>query len=454
MAETWAISALDLHLDLSGTRVRSALESALRDAVTTGRLAPDTKLPSSRALAGDLGVARNTVADAYGQLVAEGWLIAQVGSGTRVATQPRADTAPATRTPTPKVKYDLRAGAPTLTAFPRTAWLTAARKALTTAPADTLGYTDPRGQPALRQALAGYLARARGVRVTPENMVICSGFTQALGLLSEVLAARGHTTMAIEAYGHHSHRTIPVKAGLRVTTIPVDDEGADVDDRADCVLLTPAHQFPLGVPLAAHRRATAAARPGLVIEDDYDGEFRYDRHPVGALQALAPDHVIYAGTASKSLAPGIRLAWLVLPPDLVDEVAEAKYRADLLCGAIDQLTLAEFIWSGDYDRHIRRCRLAYRRRRDRLITELRRTPVTGVAAGLHAVVELPDGVTEDDVTTRALDHGLALEGLSEYHRGGRRRPPALVVGYATPTDPTYTAAIARLGAVLAERPKQ
>ncbi|HEX5402726.1 MAG TPA: PLP-dependent aminotransferase family protein [Pseudonocardiaceae bacterium] len=420
--------------------------------MTTGRLAPDTRLPSSRALAGDLGVARNTVAGAYGQLVAEGWLTAKVGAGTRVATQPRATTTPTTPRRKQKLKYDLIAGAPTLTNFPRTEWLTAARRALATAPADTFGYTDPRGQPALRDALAGYLARARGVRVTPDQIVVCSGFTQGLSLLSQVLAARGHTTMAVEAYGHQSHRDIARRAGLEITTVPVDEAGADIGDASDCVLLTPAHQFPLGMPLAAHRRTQAAAGNALVIEDDYDGEFRYDRHPMGALQALAPAHVVYAGTASKSLAPGIRVAWLVLPPHLVDDVAEAKRQADGHCGAIDQLTLAEFIESGGYDRHIRRCRLAYRRRRDRLIGTLRDTKVTGVAAGLHAVVELPDGVTENEVITRAAAHGLALEGLSEYHRGGRKRAPALVVGYATPTDPTYTAAIARLGAVLAERP--
>jgi GntR family transcriptional regulator/MocR family aminotransferase len=239
-----------------------------------------------------------------------------------------------------------------------------------------------------------------------------------------------------------------------VTTVPLDEAGADLEgSTADCALLTPAHQFPLGMPLAAHRRTRAAAWAGLVIEDDYDGEFRYDRHPMGALQALAPDHVVYAGTASKTLAPGIRLSWLVLPPDLVDDVAEAKFRADRHCGAIDQLTLAEFIRSGGYDRHIRRCRLAYRRRRDRLITALPGATVSGAAAGMHAVVELPDGVTEHDVITSGADHGLALEGLSEYHRGGRRHAPALVVGYATPSDPTYTGAIARLRAVLAERPE-
>jgi GntR family transcriptional regulator/MocR family aminotransferase len=454
VAETWAISTVDLHLDLTGSRVRSALETALRDAVVSGRLVPGVRLPSSRALAGDLGIARNTVADAYGQLVAEGWLVARVGSGTQVATRPATEPPPAPPSATASgPRYDLRAGAPNLAAFPRAAWLTAARRALADAPATAFGYGDPRGQQVLRDAMAGYLARARGVRVRPERIVVCSGFTQALGLLGQVLAARGATTLGLEDHGHLSHHHIATAAGLATVPVPVDADGADVDTAADALLLTPAHQFPLGMPLAAHRRTAAVewARDtgGLVIEDDYDGEFRYDRHPVGALQALAPDHVVYAGTASKSLAPGVRLAWLVLPPALVDDVAAAKRLADGHCGALDQLTLAEFVTSGGYDRQVRRARLAYRRRRDRLVAALGDgVRVSGMAAGLHALVELPPGVTEAEVEAVADQRGLAVEGLAGYRRGGRARPPALVVGYATPPDHAYTGALARLRAVI------
>ncbi len=453
MSETWAISAVDLHLDLTGSRVRSALETALRDAVVTGRLSPGVRLPSSRALAGDLGVARNTVADAYGQLVAEGWLVAQVGSGTQVATRPATEQPPAAPRPAAGgPRYSLRPGAPNLAAFPRAAWLASARRALAGAPAEAFGYGDPRGQPVLREALAGYLARARGVRVRPERIVICAGFTQGLRLLSEVLAARGATTLAVEDHGERSHSDIAAAAGLSTTALPVDEHGARVDADADALLLTPAHQFPLGMPLAAHRRTAAVAwardTGGLVVEDDYDGEFRYDRHPVGALQALAPDHVVYAGTASKSLAPGVRLAWLVLPATLVDDVVEAKLLADRHCGALDQLTLADFITSGGYDRQIRRGRLAYRRRRDRLAATVPGVGVAGMAAGLHALVALPPGVREADVEAEADRHGLALEGLANYRRGPAARPPAIVVGYATPPDHAYTGALARLAAVL------
>ncbi|GAB2835576.1 PLP-dependent aminotransferase family protein [Actinoallomurus bryophytorum] len=460
MARTWAVSGVDLHLDLTGTRVRAALESALRQAVRTGRLAEGVRLPSSRALAADLGVARNTVADAYGQLVAEGWLTARSGSGTQVAARPADEEAapPPARPGRTPVRYDLRPGSPALSLFPRTAWLAAARRALNAAPAETLGYGHARGLPELRTALAGYLARARGVRAAPERVVVCAGFTQALTLLVQVLRARGATTLGIEALGHRQHHDVIAAGGLRPRRMPVDDHGAVVDaPAADAMLLTPAHQFPLGMPLAAHRRTRAVQwahdTGGLIIEDDYDGEFRYDRQPVGALQALAPEHVVYAGTASKTLAPGLRLAWLVLPAALVDEVAEAKRIADGHTSTFEQLTLAEFVTCGDYDRHVRRCRLAYRRRRDRLVTALRREAprvrVTGVAAGMHALLELPPGTDEDEVVARAGRHGLALEGLRTYRAAEEGHRPALVVGYATPPDHSYTGALARLCAVLA-----
>ena len=512
MKKDWATSGLDLHLELGrdqpGHGVRAGLETALREAVRTGRLGPGVRLPSSRALAADLGVARNTVAEAYGQLVAEGWLTAVQGSGTRVAGQaaslaPAAHPAPAAsqaraagRAPTagqapvigspraassvptsPRVtayRYSLRVGSPDLSAFPRAAWLAAARRALSAAPSEAFGYGQPQGRPELRAALAEYLARARGVRAHPDRIVVCDGFGEGLALLTRVLRARGATTLAVEEYGLPSARDTAVAAGLRLTTLPVDGHGAMAGPvgPAGAALLTPAHQFPLGAALAPARRTQfvewARDSGGLIIEDDYDGEFRYDRQPVGALQALAPDHVAYAGSASKSLAPGFRLGWLVLPASLVGEVTAARELATGPGSRLDQLTLAEFITSGGYDRHIRRSRLAYRRRRDRLAAalgrEAPRVRVTGIAAGLHALCELPPGLTEDQVVARAAARGLEVEGLARYRAtgsaanqatnratdAGREHPArqALVIGYGSPPEHSFSGAVARLCAAL------
>jgi GntR family transcriptional regulator / MocR family aminotransferase len=459
MSKTWATSGVDLHLDLRGSRVRSALETALRDAVRTGRLLPGARLPSSRSLAADLSIARNTVAAAYGQLVAEGWLEARQGSGTRVAARrlaPEAPAAPAIRRSLP-ARFDLRAGMPDLSVFPRSAWLAAARRTVRTAHYDALGYADPRGRAELRDALGEYLARARGVRASSDRIVVCSGFTQALTLLCLALRERGARIVATEAFGHRLHRDAIRANGLRAVSVPVDEDGARVDglDDAQAVVLTPAHQFPLGTTLVAHRRLRAVEwareRGAFVVEDDYDGEFRYDRQPLGAMQALAPDHVVYAGTASKTLAPGLRLGWVVVPAELVDAVVAARQLTDGP-SALDQLTMAEFLRSGAYDRHVRRTRLAYRGRRDRLVAALRERArearITGIEAGLHAVVRLPPGRREDEVVEAGLGRGLLLEGLGDYASGVQDHPPSLVIGYGTPPAHAFSTAVARLCAVL------
>ncbi len=479
MPETWANYGIDLHLPLAGSRVRAGLEGALRDAVRDGRLAAGVRLPSSRDLAADLGIARNTVADAYGQLVAEGWLEARTGSGTWVAEPPvpaAARSADAARLPPVDPRYDLRAGIPAVSAFPRRAWLAAGRAALAAAGDNVLGYPDPRGLAELRVALAGYLGRARGVHASPENVIICTGFVHGLALICRVLAERaaeghgdhrrGRAHMAIEAYGHLLHRRIAEAHGLRLLSLPVDDAGAvagalespGVPGDVTAALLTPAHQYPLGMTLAPARRTAFvrwAARTGAVIvEDDYDGEFRFDRQPVGAMQALAPEHVIYAGTASKSLAPGLRLGWLVVPGSIIDEVVAAKEVSGGANGTLEQLTLAGFIESGGYDRHIRQSRLAYRRRRDRLIAALRldapAVRLTGIAAGLHAVAELPAGGSEAGTVERAASHGVAVDGLRLYTAPGHERGPALVIGYGRPAEHAFTTAVGRLCAALAE----
>ncbi|MBQ0846957.1 PLP-dependent aminotransferase family protein [Streptomyces sp. BH-SS-21] len=464
MAGSWATFGVDLHVDVArtGSGLRRGLTDALREAVRGGRLAPGTRLPSSRSLATDLGMARNTVADAYADLVAEGWLTARQGSGTRVAQRDVPVPASPARRPRSRQgpAYDLVPGTPDLASFPRAEWLRAYRRAFTAAPNDALGYGDPRGRVELRTALAGYLARARGVRADPDHILVCSGFVHGLMLLGEVLRRRGARTLAVESYGLDVHWDLIERAGLASVPLPFDELGTRTDDLAEGgsgspggVLLTPAHQFPMGVPLRPDRRAAAvdwARRTGgLILEDDYDGEFRYDRQPVGALQGLDPDRVVYFGTASKALAPGLRLGWLVLPPDVAPEVMAAKGAVDWSCGVLDQLTLAEFITSGAYDRHVRASRLRYRRRRDQLVAALAaRAPsvtATGIAAGFHAVLRLPPG-TEQSVVRAAAWHGLAVHGLTSYRHPAATPPPtdALVVGYGTPSDSGWPGALETL----------
>ncbi|KDN20563.1 MocR-like pyridoxine biosynthesis transcription factor PdxR [Amycolatopsis rifamycinica] len=459
MPEEWVNSAerlgADLHLELTGLGgKRAALIAALRDAVRAGRLGPGTRLPPYRSLAADLGLARNTVADAYAELVAEGWLTAVQGSGTRVAE--RAEPLKPVRTPkkgpgAPQPVHNLRQGQPDATSFPRTEWLAAARRALSVAPHDAFGPGDPRGRRELREALAEYLARARGVRTSPERIVVCSGFAHALRLLFPAVL-RG--PLAVEAYGLAFHRSIFAAAGVRTIPLALDERGARVEDLdVPAVLLTPAHQFPTGGPLHHDRRTAVIghvrATGGVLLEDDYDGEFRYDRKPVGAVQGLDPEHVVYLGSVSKSLSPALRLGWLVLPAHLVDPVLAVKGEREAWASALDQLALAEFLASGAYDRHIRRMRQRYRRRRDQLVTALaERAPhVTpaGVAAGLHAVLRLPPG-TEKAALKAAAWQGLALDGLAGYRHPDSTMSTmdGLVVGYATPPEHAFPAALEAL----------
>ncbi|WP_240362352.1 MULTISPECIES: PLP-dependent aminotransferase family protein [unclassified Streptomyces] len=472
MAKSWATFGVDLHVEPTGPGVRRGLTEALREAVRSGRLAPGTRLPSSRSLAADLGIARNTVAEAYADLVAEGWLTARQGSGTSVARRPvpAPSTTWAPGRPThARPAYDLVPGTPDLSSFPRAAWLKASRRALTAAPHEALDYGDPRGRVELRTALAGYLARARGVRTDPEHIVICSGFVHGLMLLGQVLRERGLNSLAVESYGLDVHWRLLERAGLRTVPLGFDELGTRTEELAAgpragdalggvrAVLMTPAHQFPMGVPLHPDRRAQvvdwARRGGGLILEDDYDGEFRYDRQPVGALQGLDPDHVVHVGTASKSLAPGLRLGWLVLPPSLAPEVVAAKGGVDWSCGVLDQLTLAEFITSGAYDRHVRASRLRYRRRRDALVARLaEQAPgvrATGIAAGLHVVLRLPPG-TEQETLRAAAWQGLAVHGLDRYRHpeSPAERTDALVVGYGTPPDHGWSGALDALCAAL------
>jgi GntR family transcriptional regulator / MocR family aminotransferase len=439
---------------------RRGLEQALRDAIRDGRIAVGERLPATRVLAGDLGLSRGTVVEVYEQLIAEGYLTARQGSGTEVA---RTAAAPAPlREPAPAAapRYDFHPGVPDVTSFPVDQWMRALRRALRGVRPERLGYEDPRGTPELRYVLASYLARARGVVSSPELVVTCAGFQRGLDLVCRALHGLGAKRLGMENPCILMHRSVVAAAGLEVVPLEVDEHGVRVDQLeasgADAALVTPAHQFPLGSTLSPERRAAlvewARRTNGFVIEDDYDGEFRYDRQPVGALQALDPDRVAYAGTASKTLAPALRLAWLALPPSLVEPVTELKLLGERQLSFTDELALAELIEDGDWDRHLRRMRGRYRARRDRFTDMLaRRAPGTralGISAGVHAVVELPTGASE--VIERARERSVRVFGLSGFWHTGRPPFEAIVVGYGSPPEHRYAAALRALGDVLGD----
>jgi GntR family transcriptional regulator / MocR family aminotransferase len=422
--------------------LRGQLERELRRAIRSGRLPAGTALPSTRVLASQLGVSRGVVVEAYDQLVAEGYLLARQGSATRVA-EAAASAKPARRAePAPRrLRYDFRPGLPALDTFPRTAWLASLGKALRQVPHAALGYGDPGGLPTLRDALAEHLGRVRGVLAEPEELLVCSGFAQGLGLVCRALRRRGARRFAMEDPSHPGQRRIVAHAGLQPVPVPTDERGLRVDLLAespvDAVLVTPAHQFPTGAVLAPERRAALVAwaerHNAVVMEDDYDAEYRYDREPVGALQGLAPERVIYAGSASKTLAPGLRLGWLVLPADLIDAVTEEKVLDDLASPVLEQLAFADLLSRGEIDRHLRRNRTRYRARRDALVSALAEhlpdLTVRGVAAGLHAVAELPAQTDEALVVAAARVRSVGVYGMTDYRFPGSSGPAALVLGY-------------------------
>jgi GntR family transcriptional regulator/MocR family aminotransferase len=354
-------------------------------------------------------------------------------------------------------------GSPDVGAFPRDAWLASTRRALSAAPTEALRMGDPRGRVELREALAEYLARVRGVRTSPESIVICAGTRHAVEILAKVFGggSAAGKPIAVEAYGLFIFREALAAMGVATTPIGVDEHGAMVDDldrtTASAALLTPAHHFPHGGPLSPPRRKAvvdwAYRTDGYLLEDDYDGEFRYDRQPVGAVQGLDPDRVVYLGSASKSLSPALRLGWMALPDHLVDRVLAASGGQQFYVNVIAQLTMADFIAKGSYDKHIRRMRLSYRHRRDRLVEALRPFDVgiSGLSAGLHLLLTLPDG-TEPEVIRRAGEAGIALSGLSllRHPDAGPETPitDGIVVSFGTPAEHAFTAAVDALCGVL------
>ena len=442
----------------------SWLVDALRAGIVQGRLQVGARLPATRTLAADLGVSRGVVVDAYQRLVDEGLAQARTGAGTVVAAlgsphrSPAMTPAPTTLrlplVPPPGIDIDLSPGVPDLAAFPRAAWLRAERVVLAEATGADLGYGDPAGNPRLRHELAAWLGRTRRVQAEASDIMVVNGVAQALALLARVVPR----PVAVEDPGSRGARDQLEHWGLPAVPVPVDEQGMRIDELrrtgVDVALLTPAHQFPTGVVLSPRRRADLldwAAGGNLIIEDDYDAEHRYDRAPVAALQASAPDLVAYAGSTSKSLAPGMRLGWLVAPGRLRADLIATKHASDLGNPGLPQLVLAHLLASGGYERHLRVVRTRQRIRRDALLAGLREAlpdaRVEGVAAGLHLLITLPGRRVDDmELASRIGAAGVLVHPLSWHRR--LSGPPGLVLGYAAQTPDRLREAARRIGACL------
>ncbi|MFC9235746.1 PLP-dependent aminotransferase family protein [Streptomyces decoyicus] len=487
------------------------LARELRRAIADGRLPVGSRLPATRVLAADLRVSRGVITEAYRRLTEDGQLAGRGRGGTVVVAAPvttaakggtsrpyahrtaapsapprtalsaapsaappappsaAPSAAPFAAPPGPEIFDELRAaparidlspGVPDLSAFPRTAWLRAERSVLADLASTELGYGDPRGTPALRLAVANWLARNRGIRADPDEVLIVAGTAQALGLIAQVLHQNGIPEMAVEDPGSLGARQHLRHWQLATPPVPVDDDGIRVDalraSGARAVLLTPAHQFPTGVVLGGGRRRELmcwAADGGLIVEDDYDAEHRYDRAPVPALRSLLPEQVCYAGSVSKLLAPALRVGWLLPPPKYRKALVEAKRFADLGNAALPQLVLARLMESGELERGLRLLRRRHRRRRDAMIAAIRdRLPgatVHGAAAGLHLTITFGrDGcrASDTDLAAAALARGVKVQPLSWHSQ--RPSLPGLVLGYAARTADEISEGVAVVGEAL------
>ncbi|MBV9810942.1 MAG: PLP-dependent aminotransferase family protein [Solirubrobacterales bacterium] len=457
-----------LRLDRSAAEpLRVQLEREVREAIRSGRLGAGERLPSSRALAAELGISRGLVLECYSQLQAEGFLTSRSGSATRVAANALAPREmPARPLAAPRLAADFRPGVPDLTSFPRRDWSWAIRESCRTATPAHLGYGDPRGAERLRVVLAGYLRRVRGTVADPAHVVVCNGFAQGINLALHSLAARGIWRVAIEDPGDSDYLLICRQLGMEALPVEIDDHGIDVNALASsgarAVILTPTHQFPTGSALAPERRraliAWANDRGGVIVEDDYDAEFRYDRAPVGALQGLAPDHVVLIGSTSKSLAPALRLGWIASPSVLLESITERKRISDRGSPTLEQLALATLIESGRYDKHLRQMRRVYGTRRDQLVDALSRhaprIKLHGLAAGFHAVADLAPDADEHAIINQALDRSVGIYGMSSYRPSGRIGPPQLVLGFGNITQAAIEHGIEAIGDLLSRAPQR
>jgi GntR family transcriptional regulator/MocR family aminotransferase len=445
-----------------GRTLGAQIEDQLRRAIRDGALRDGTQVPSTRDLARQLGVSRRIVVDAYAQLGAEGYLHLRQGARPRVSDNAAGGEAAAGQVvaESPRPRFDFRPSRPDLSAFPRAAWLRSLRSALASMTDAELGYGDPRGATVLRSALADYLGRVRGVVVEPERVVVTSGYAQGLALVCRALAAAGARRIGMEDPSNLDDQAIVAGAGLEAVAIGVDAEGLRVDELAraalDAVIVTPAHQQPTGVVLSRERRLALVAwlreHDVVAIEDDYDAEYRYDRAAVGALQGLAPEQIVYAGTTSKTLAPALRLGWLVVPASLLEGVTNDKLIADRGASRIEEYAFADLLTRGELDRHLRRMRARYRAKRDALVRalgeELPEAVVTGIAAGLHVTVQLPDGYDAQAIRDEAARRRIMFNSMNDYRLDGGATSTTLMLGYGSVPEPAIAPGVREIAEVV------
>lgn len=475
-----------IPLDAPGIPLHRQLYERLRERILDGRLKPGERLPSTRSLAQLLGVGRNTVVEAFEMLLAEGYLETRRGSGTYVtpdlpdsprrgtpsppslpppalapsawARRALASQSPETEPAAHRATIQLRNGLLPSGPFPWKVLERLLRAHLAARRAELFQYGHPAGLPALRQAIAEYVARARGVHCGPEHVLVTSGSQGVLDLVARVLLEDGDV-VAMEDPGYGGARRAFAAAGARLVPVPVDAAGLRPEHlpaRAKLVYLTPSHQFPTGGVLPAARRLAvlewARASGAWVVEDDYDSEYRYSGRPLAALQGLAPERVLYCGTFSKALYPGLRLGFLVAPREVIETLSALRYLIDRQPPTLEQLVLTDFLCQGHFARHLRQLRALYAAKRRALLAALaEQLPEwrwRDAGAGLHLYVRLPDDLTEDDVIARAAAVGIGLYGASAHYLDPASAPPGLVLGYAHLEPAAIRACIARLGRAL------
>ena len=461
---------LDHGAGALGAQIGDQLRSAIRDQ----RVRAGEHLPSTRRMAEVLGVARGTVVEAYEQLLAEGYVESAVGSGTRVATLPAGEgreptrkSGPAPRPASRPVGIDFAYGIPDLGSVPLAEWSQAVAEATKTLPTAELGDDDSAGSPHLREVLTAYHRRVRSGCADADDAVVVAGFRQGLTFTLATLARQGITRIGLENPGPREHAEIAGRAGVDAVPVDVDDDGLDVsrlrETGARAVLVTPAHQCPTGVALGPARRrelvAWADEVDGVILEDDYDAEFRYDRQPVGSLQGLSPSRVIALGSVSKTLAPAIRLGWVLAPARFVAGIVDEKRLTSRGAPGLDQEALALLMETGRFDRHLRRVRSTYRDRRDVLAAEVRLAfgagRLHGLEAGCHALLRLPEGVSEDAVAAAAAARGVQVKPLGHYRFApadarGPAPTPALVLGFGNVDEHRIRRGIRIIAAAVAD----